>query len=332
MKMKKFINNPENLTQELLEGLALANKDILTLVDGHLVVSKDLETADRVTVVTLGGTGHEPALQGFVGKGMVDIAVCGDIFAAPGPDSCVKAIQMADKGHGVLLVVLNHSGDMLTANLTMKKIKKLGIDVIKVVTQEDISSAPREDADNRRGFVGCVPLYKIAGGAALQGKSLEEVANVAQRYADNMAAISVSLRGATHPATGGPLAELDEKEMGVGMGQHGEGGGEKIPMETADVTVDILMEKVLDDLKIESGEKLMVVINGSGATTLMEMLIVYRRAVKHLEEKGIEVVGNMVGEILTVQETAGFQLFIARMDEELESYWNEPCKTPYYSK
>jgi len=332
MKMKKFINDPENLTQELLEGLALSNKDILTLVDGHLVVSKDLEKADRVTVVTLGGTGHEPALQGFVGKGMVDIAVCGDIFAAPGPDSCVKAIQMADKGHGVLLVVLNHSGDMLTANLTMKKIKKLGIDVIKVVTQEDISTAPREDADNRRGFVGCVPLYKIAGGAALQGKSLEEVANIAQRYADNMAAISVSLRGATHPATGGPLAELDEEEMGIGMGQHGEGGGEKIPMETADVTVDILMEKVLDDLKIESGEKLMVVINGSGATTLMEMLIVYRRAVKHLEEKGIEVVANMVGEILTVQETAGFQLFIARMDEELESCWSEPCRTPYYSK
>lgn len=332
MKMKKFINNPENLTQELLEGLALANKEILTLVDGHLVVSKDLETADRVTVVTLGGTGHEPALQGFVGKGMVDIAVCGDIFAAPGPDSCVKAIQMADKGHGVLFVVLNHSGDMLTANLTMKKIKKMGINVAKVVTQEDISSAPREDADNRRGFVGCVPLYKIAGGAALQGKSLEEVANVSQRYADNMAAISVSLRGATHPATGGPLAELDEEEMGVGMGQHGEGGGEKIPMETADVTTDILMEKVLDDLKIKSGEKLMVVVNGSGATTLMEMLIVYRRAVKHLEEKGIEVVGNMVGEILTVQETSGFQLFIARMDNELKSYWNEPCKTPYYSK
>ncbi|WP_372712738.1 dihydroxyacetone kinase subunit DhaK, partial [Ilyobacter sp.] len=113
---------------------------------------------------------------------------------------------------------------------------------------------------------------------------------------------------------------------------HGEGGGEKIPMETADVTTDILMEKVLDDLNIKSGEKLMVVINGSGATTLMEMLIVYRRAVKHLEEKGIEVVANMVGEILTVQETAGFQLFIARMNEELESYWNEPCKTPYYSK
>ncbi len=122
--MKKFINDPSNLTKELLEGLALANKDIIDLIDGNLVVNKKLKDADRVTVVTLGGTGHEPALQGFVGEGMADIAVCGDIFAAPGPDSCLEALKMADKGKGVLFVVLNHAGDMLTANLTMKAAKK----------------------------------------------------------------------------------------------------------------------------------------------------------------------------------------------------------------
>jgi dihydroxyacetone kinase-like protein len=332
MKMKKFINNPENLTSELLEGLALANKDTLSLVDGNLIVSNDLKDADRVTIVTLGGTGHEPALQGFVGKGMVDIAVCGDIFAAPGPDSCVKALQMADKGHGVLFVVLNHSGDMLTANLTMKKVKKLGINVVKVVTQEDISTTTRDDKDNRRGFVGCIPLYKVAGGAALQGKNLEEVSTIAQRYADNMAAISVSLRGATHPSNGMSLADLGDDEMGIGMGQHGEGGGEILPIKTADEVATILIDKLLADLDVESGEKLMVVVNGVGATTLMELLIVFRKVYKYLEEKNIEIVANMVGEFLTVQETAGFQLFIARMDDEFISAWNEPCSTPYYSK
>jgi dihydroxyacetone kinase-like protein len=332
MKMKKFINNPENLTSELLEGLALANKDTLSLVDGNLIVSNDLKDADRVTIVTLGGTGHEPALQGFVGKGMVDIAVCGDIFAAPGPDSCVKALQMADKGHGVLFIVLNHSGDMLTANLTMKKVKKLGINVVKVVTQEDISTTTRDDKDNRRGFVGCIPLYKVAGGAALQGKNLEEVSTIAQRYADNMAAISVSLRGATHPSNGMSLADLGDDEMGIGMGQHGEGGGEILPIKTADEVATILIDKLLADLDIESGEKLMVVVNGVGATTLMELLIVFRKVYKYLEEKNIEIVANMVGEFLTVQETAGFQLFIARMDNEFISAWNEPCSTPYYSK
>ena len=150
--MKKFINDPENLTSELLEGLALSNPDIVSLEDGNLVVNKKLKDADRVTIVTLGGTGHEPAISGFVGEGMIDISVAGNIFAAPGPQSCVEAIKMADKGHGVLFVVLNHAGDMLTGNLTMKQVKKLGIKVAKVVTQEDVANAPRSNADDRRGL------------------------------------------------------------------------------------------------------------------------------------------------------------------------------------
>lgn len=328
--MKKFINKPEDLTKELLEGLVLANEDIIELVDRNLVVNKKLKDADRVTVVTLGGTGHEPALQGFVGEGMVDIAVCGDIFAAPGPESCTKALKMADKGKGVLFVVLNHAGDMLTANLAMKAAKAKNINVVKVVTQEDVTTAPREDAGNRRGFVGCVPLYKIAGGAALQGKSLEEIAVIAQKFADNMAAISVSLTGATHPVTGGSLAVLNDDEMGVGMGQHGEGGGYKIPMKTSAETVALLMDELLKDLDVKKGEKLMCVVNGCGATTLMEQLITYRDSINFLKNKGIEVVANMVGEVLTVQETGGYQLFIARMDDELLSYWKEPSNTPYY--
>lgn len=328
--MKKFLNRPEDLTKELLEGLVMANEDIIELVDGNLIVNKKLKDANRVTVVTLGGTGHEPALQGFVGEGMVDIAVCGDIFAAPGPESCIKALEMADKGKGVLFVVLNHAGDMLTANLTMKAAKSKKLNVIKIVTQEDVTTAPREDAGNRRGFVGCVPLYKIAGGASLKGKSLEEVAAIAQKFADNMAAISVSLTGATHPVTGGNLAVLNDDEMGVGMGQHGEGGGYKTPMKTSAETVTLLMNELLKDLDIKKGEKLMCVVNGCGATTLMEQLITYRDAVNMLKSKGIKVVANIVGEVLTVQETGGYQLFIARMDDELLSYWKEKATTPYF--
>ena len=312
--MKKFINDPENLTSELLEGLALSNPDIVSLEDGNLVVNKKLKDADRVTIVTLGGTGHEPAISGFVGEGMIDISVAGNIFAAPGPQSCVEAIKMADKGHGVLFVVLNHAGDMLTGNLTMKQVKKLGIKVAKVVTQEDVANAPRSNADDRRGLVGCIPLYKIAGAAAAQGKSLEEVAEIAQRFADNMATIAVACVGATHPATGMEIAHIEDGMMEVGMGQHGEGGGGSMPLKSAD----------------ETAEKLMVIINGSGATTLMEQLIVFRKCHKYLAEKGIEVVASHVGELLTVQETAGFQMFIARMDDELTALWNAPCRTPYY--
>lgn len=333
MKMKKFINDPSNLTQELLEGLALSNQNIIELTEGtRLVVNKKLKDADRVTIVTLGGIGHEPAISGFVGEGMVDISVPGDIFAAPGPQPCFEAIKMADKGKGVLFVVLNHAGDMLTANLTMKMVKKAGLNVVKVVTQDDVANAPRENADDRRGLVGCVPLYKIAGAAAAEGKSLEEVAAIAQKFADNMATIAVAAKGATHPSTGGVIAELGEDDMEIGMGQHGEGGGGRMPLKTADETAQIMLDALLKDLDIKTGEKLLVVINGTGATTLMEQLIVFRKCYNYLTEKGIEVVANAVGELLTVQEQAGFQMMVARMDDELVHYWNQPCNTPYFKK
>ncbi|MDR0436066.1 MAG: dihydroxyacetone kinase subunit DhaK [Propionibacteriaceae bacterium] len=330
--MKKFINQPENLTDELLDGLASAHKCLLHRGDQNMIINNSLDKADRVTIVTQGGAGHEPALSGFVGDGMVDISVVGDVFAAPGPQACVDAIKLADKGKGVLYVVLNHAGDMLTGNLTMRQLEGSGHQVIKVVTQEDVSNAPRDNADDRRGLVGCVPLYKIAGAAAAEGKSLEEVAAVAQRFADNMATLAVAVRGATHPSTGMALADLGDDDMEIGMGQHGEGGGGRQPMKTADETADIMVKGLLADLGIEDGEKIMLILNGSGATTLMELLIIYRECEKYLATKGIEIVANFVGEMLTVQEQAGFQMFIARMDDELLRYWNAPCNTPYYKK
>lgn len=332
MPMKKFINQSEDLTREVLEGLELANSDLLRVTDSNLVINKKLEEAERVTIVTLGGAGHEPALSGFVGDGMVDIAVVGDVFAAPGPNSCLEAIKMADRGKGVLFVVLNHAGDMLTGNLVMKQVKKEGLNVKKVVTQEDVANAPRENSDDRRGLVGCIPLYKIAAGAAKEGKSLDEVAEIAQKFADNMATIAVACKGATHPSTGMVISELGENEMEIGMGQHGEGGGGRMEMKSADETAEIMTQALIKDLDIKDGEKVMLIVNGSGATTLMEMLIVYRKCHKILQEKNIEVLSNHVGELLTTQETAGFQLFIARMNEELLRYFNSPCNTPYFKK
>ncbi len=332
MKMKKFINNPENLTSELLEGFASANKDLVELLPDNKVVNKALKDADRVTIVTLGGSGHEPAISGFVGEGMADISVVGDVFAAPGPQACVDAIKLAEKGKGVLFVVLNHAGDMLTGNLAMKQCKKENINVVKVVTQEDISNAPRENSDDRRGLVGCVPTYKIAGAAAAEGKSLEEVAAIAQRFADNMATLAVAARGATHPSTGSALADLGEDEMEIGMGQHGEGGGGRQPMKTADETAKIMINGLINDLSIKDGEKIMLILNGTGATTLMELFILYRACEAILKERNIEIVANYVGEMLTVQEQAGFQMFMARMDDELLRLWNAPCNTPYFKK
>lgn len=331
MTMKKFINRPETLTDELLEGYALAASEIID-VKGHLVISKALESADRVTIVTMGGSGHEPAQMGFVGEGMLDIQVVGDIFAAPSPQSVYDALKIADKGHGVLLLVLNHAGDMLCANMVMKMAERAGIKVAKVVTQEDIANAPRENGDDRRGLAGAVPLYHIAAAACKEGKNLEEVAELAQRYADSMATISVAARCATHPATGDAFGDLGDVDMEIGMGQHGEGGGGRQPLKSSKETIAIMTEALVKDIPLSAGDKCFVMVNGSGATTLMEMFILYKDCVEYLKSKDIEVVANMVGEILTVQEQAGFQLNISKWDDEFLKLWNTPAHTFAFSK
>lgn len=331
MKMKKFINDPNTLTDELLVGLGLAHKDILD-VDGHLVISKKLKDADRVTIVTFGGSGHEPAQACFVGEGMLDIQCVGDVFAAPNPQLVMDALKLADKGHGVLLLVLNHAGDMLCGNMVMKMVQKASMNVRKVVTQEDISNAPRSNSDDRRGLAGAIPLYHIAAAAAREGKSLDEVADIAQKYADSMATVAVAARCATHPATGAEFGDLGDVDMEIGMGQHGEGGGGRQPMKSAKETSAIMAEALANDIPLTKGDKAFVMINGSGATTLMEMFILYKDTVAFLEEKGIEVVANMVGEVLTVQEQAGFQMNLAKWDDETLRLWNTPAHTPAFFK
>lgn len=329
--MQKFINNPDTLTQEMLQGLVLAHSELVSLECGNLVVNKKLPQADRVTIVTLGGSGYEPALCGFVGEGMVDIAVVGDVFAAPGPQACIEAIKLADRGKGVLLVVLNHAGDMLAGNLAVKQAEKLGLKVAKIVVQEDIANASREEAHNRRGMVGCVPLYKIAGVAALAGKSLEEVASIAQGFADNMATLAVAASGATNPANGMEIAQVAAGNMEVGVGLHGEAGKAK-PLKTAEETAALVLDALLEDLSVQEEEKLLVIVSGSGATSLMEQLILFRSCYAYLTERNLTVAASHVGELMTVQETAGFQVCVARMSEELLEYWNAPCNTPYFKK
>ncbi|WP_303871320.1 dihydroxyacetone kinase subunit DhaK [Acetobacterium wieringae] len=329
MNLKKFINKPENITSELLEGLALANPFLLEVKPNNLVVSKALKIANRVTIVALGGSGNEPALEGFVGDGMIDVAVVGDVFAAPGYKAVLEALQLADKGKGILLVVLNHAADMLVGTRTMEEAYRAGLKVSMVVTREDVAYAPRCDADRRRGLVGCVPLYKIVGAAAAQGKALHEITAIAQDFADNMATIAVANKTATHPQNGSAFAILGTDEMEIGMGQHGEGGGGRHKMKTADETAILMTDLLIDDLRLRAGEEIMVIVNGTGATTVMEMLIIFRCVHKYLSAKGIRIVANWVEEVLTVQEQAGFQLFFARMNDQYLEYWNAPARTPY---
>ena len=293
MKMKKFMNAPETVTDEELVGLGLAYPDILN-VDGHLVISKDLANADRVTIVTYGGSGHEPAQAGFVGKGMLDIQAVGDIFAAPNGQLVFDAMKMADKGHGVLLLTLNYAGDQLAGKQAMKLARKAGLNVRQVVTGEEIRYDPNGE-DNKRGLAGAVALYHIAAAAAREGKTLEEVAEIAQHYADNMASITVKSTDATHPQNGMSFGDLGETDlMEIGAGQHGEGGGVRVPMMSSKDTVATVAEALCKALDLKPGDKTFVMINGCGATTMMEMLVLFKDTVEFLKAKGIEVVASLL--------------------------------------
>lgn len=326
--MKKCINDPENLVTELLEGYTLAFPDKVKLEGKNLVMRAYPKQVGKVSLVTLGGSGHEPGLSGFVGYGMLDVSVPGEIFAAPGPQKCLDAIKRADRGGGVLFVVLNHAGDVLTANITMEMALKEGLNVKMILVHDDIASGPIDKPEERRGLVGFLPVVKIAGAAAEEGRTLEEIVEVAERTVRSMRTLAVAFSPPTHPITGDAMFELDEDEMAVGMGQHGEAGVDRIKMRTADETTELMLEQLLADLGAAEGEELLVILNGAGATTMMELYIVFRRMHQILKDKKIKIARSLIGEYITTQEQAGFQMLIAAMDREMLNLWDAPCDSP----
>jgi dihydroxyacetone kinase-like protein len=269
-------------------------------------------------------------LSGFVGYGMLDASVPGEIFAAPGPQKCLDAIKRADRGGGVLFVVLNHAGDVLTANIAMEMVSKENLNVQMIIVHEDIASGPPEKPDERRGLIGILPMIKVAGAAAEEGCTLDEIAAIAARMGRSMRTLAVAFNPATHPATGDAMFDLAENEMSIGMGQHGEAGTGRLPMKSADETADLMLQMLLDDLAVEAGEELLVIVNGAGATTLMELFIVFRRIHHVLKDKNIKIARSLIGEYITTQEQGGFQILIARMDRELLRLWDSPSDSPYF--
>ena len=259
---------------------------------------------------------------------MLDISIPGEVFAAPGPPRVIEAIRMANRDAGVLFIVLNHEGDVMSANVVMQMAEKEGLNVKQILTHEDISAPSRQDPKDRRGMSGCLFVIKVAGAAAEKGYSLDKCLEIAERMEKNMATLAVAVSSASHPATDQIIAEVPAGRMNVGMGQHGEAGQGEMDLESADKTAEIMLDMLLKDLDIKKGEKLLVMINGVGSTTLMEQYIVLRRVNQLLDEKGITLARSLVGEFLTVQEMGGFQMVIARMDEELLELWDAPSNSP----
>lgn len=326
--MKKFINDPKDLTKELLEGMCMAFPDQLKLVSGKMVARTDGKAPDKVAVISMGGSGHEP-LEGFVGKGFLDLFISGDIFAAPGPTTVLDGMKLMRRDAGILLVTLNHAGDVMSAGMARQMAEMEGITIKEILTREEIR--PTDDEEGR-GLGGCVLVYKIAGAAAEAGMSLDEVYRVAEKMNQNMAAIAVLSEIATHPSTGCGCGSMAAGEMEICAGQHGEGGGVRTAMMSAKETAELLSAKIVAKLGLSAGDEILLVVNGSGKTTLMEQFVSFRDAANYMQSKGIHVVASHVGEMLTVQEAGGYQLLAAKLDDELKALWNAPCATPFLSK
>lgn len=329
----KFINEPENITAELLEGYTLAYKDIVKLGGENIVVRTNAKDESKVAVITIGGSGHEPALSGFVGEGMLDCSVVGDVFAAPGAQRVFQALQMFKREAGILLVVLNHSGDIMSANMACQLAERVGIKVKQIMTHDDISAGLDTPIEDRRGLAGCVPLYKVVGAAAEDGKSLEEIIEIGERMNANIATLAVAMGKCTHPQNGAVIADLPEGMMEIGMGQHGEGGqGGRRELVSADETAELMINQLIKKIAPVKGDKVALYINGVGATTHMELSIIFRAAYKVLESIGCEVVDGKIAEILTVQEQSGFQMILTKLDDDhVELLKKRKSFTAYWS-
>jgi dihydroxyacetone kinase-like protein len=334
MVMKKMLNKTEDIVGELLSGLVKANADLYELAPHDLIVRKKPKQKEKVWIVFGQGIGHEPGYDGLLGYGMHDVEVPGGIFACAGGDRIYEGIKYAweQSGHTpVLLLIANHEGDVMNANMALDLAKDDGIDVEGVLLYDDIASAPKGEEQNRRGMAGMTFSFKAAGAMAEEGKSRDEMVQKVKEVNAGTRTLAVALRPCTIPTTGQPLFSLADDELIIGPGVHGEPGPEgPMKITTANEVMDIVAGKVIQDGEFTSGDSVLVHINGSGATTLMEMFILYNRLEEILRQKKIAPYKPLIANMITTQEMAGFSLSLCKADEELKRLWSAPANTPYF--
>ncbi|GEK85677.1 dihydroxyacetone kinase subunit DhaK [Microbacterium aerolatum] len=328
--MRKFINNPEQYALETMEGFLAVAGDGLEKLDDTLAIYRT-DMPDKVAVVSGGGSGHEPAWLEYIGLGFADAICEGDIFAAPPPATIVKAAKAVERGRGVLLVYSNYSGDKLNFDLAGERLTAAGIENRAVRIADDISSAPLSERDQRRGIAGVFFSSKIAGAASQEIADLDELADIVQRAADRTRSIAVASGSGTVPGKDEPTFTLPEGLMEIGMGNHGEAGVRRSEMLSADETTDQMIELLEQDRPLPAGSRVVVLVNGLGATTRAEILIVSRRVSQVLEAKGLEIHDFITGEYTTSQEMHGFSITLFELDEHLQRYYDAPGRTTFFN-
>ena len=326
----KLINRPDDLVDEMLQGFCAAYRHIVKLEGERLIVRAQPKEQGKVALVIGNGSGHEPAMVGWVGRGLFDVNIAGEIFTAPGPQRIVDGIKAAECGGGVLVCVSHHEGDRLNAELALELCQAEGIDnVDMVILYDDISSAPKGQESQRRGTAGLFFVWKMLGAFCEGAGDLAAARALAEKVRDNTRSLAMSLTSCASPVTGEVMFELPAGEMEIGMGLHGEMGMGRRKALSADDTIDLMLPPILEDLPFQAGDEVLVLLNNSGSLTLMELFILYRRAAQRLEEAGVSVYKAWIGAYATTQEMAGFALSLCRVDAQLKGLWDAPADGAY---
>ncbi len=331
--MKKLINGPENIVNELIEGFVLTNKDkVKRIKDLNIVARADAPTTGKVGIVIGGGAGHEPLFLEFIGKGMADVEVHGQIFASPPPDTILEGIKAADGGAGVILLYNNYAGDVLNFDMAQDMAREEGIKIETVKINDEISSAPKDRAEERRGTTSDHIIIKIAGASSDSGLDHPSILKLLGRAVYNSRSLGVSLSACTLPETGMATFTLEDGKMEFGMGLHGEAGIKRVDTMSADRTTETILDLLIADLPYGKGDEVIAIVNGYGSTTRMEMFIIMRRINSYLGEKGISIYGSELGEFCTSQEMAGISITLIKLDDELKKYYDMSADSPGYVK
>lgn len=331
--MKKLINHPDDFVRETMEGIISAYGDKVKFLnnDFRILLSAYPAREGKVGIVTAGGSGHLPVFLGYVGQGLLDGCTVGNVFASPSAGKMEEMIRACDRGNGVLCLYGNYGGDKMNFQMACDNVEMDDIKTRTVLVRDDVASSSKEQWEKRRGVAGMVYAFKIAGAAADQGRSLDEVANTVERALSGIRTMGVALTPCIVPQVGRPTFSIADDEMEVGMGIHGEAGIETRKMMTADETAELLVERITADMPLKAGEQVSVMVNGLGGTPLEELLIVYRKVDKLLREMGVSVYMPHIGEYATSMEMAGLSVTLFKLDEELKELLRQPAQSPFYT-
>ena len=322
--MKKIINNPNDVVKEMLQGMAKSDPSIRYIADSDIIVRS--QKADKVGILTGGGSGHEPAHAGYVGYGMLDAAVAGNVFASPGCDAVERGIHEVDSGKGVLMIIKNYSGDIMNFQMAKELAELDGIDVDYVIVKDDVAVPDSTYSAGRRGIAGTVFVHKIAGAKAEAGASLPEVKAIAQKVVDNVRSMGMSMASCVLPGVGKAGFTLGEDEIEIGMGIHNEPGVARTNVKRADELAQILLRHVMDDFDYSNSE-VAVMVNGLGGTPLMELYILFNEVEKILSQNNIRIYRSFIGNYMTSLEMPGCSVSLLKLDDELNELLDAPCST-----